>query len=294
MNAIKTEDIETRTNIVKIAITGATGFIGHAVLAELSRRNIAAVACVHTGHEAFSAAGHHVVALDIHNAANDVFIKLGRPDILIHLAWSGLPNYRSLHHIETELPAQYRFLSGLVKAGLPSLVVAGTCFEYGMQSGSLHEDLPTRPENPYGFAKDSLRRKLEFLKAVQPFALTWARFFYLHGKGQAENSLLPQLHRAVVAGEKVFNMSGGEQLRDYLPVEEAARLLVELAVSGRDNGVVNISSGKPISVRRLVEGWIHDNDWTISLNLGYYPYPDYEPMAFWGNDYKYNSIMQRG
>jgi nucleoside-diphosphate-sugar epimerase len=277
---------------MNIAVTGATGFICRAVLAELSQRDIPAVACVRPNHGVFPVAGHQVISLDIHDAAGDTYERLGRPDILIHLAWSGLPNYRSLHHIETELPAQYRFLSGLVKAGLPSLVVAGTCFEYGMQSGPLHEALPTRPDNPYGFAKDALRRKLEFLKAVQPFALTWARFFYLHGEGQAENSLLPQLGRAVAAGEKVFNMSGGEQLRDYLPVEEAARLLVKLAVSSRDYGVVNICSGEPVSVRRLVEGWVRDNGWTINLNLGHYPYPDYEPMAFWGDRQKLDALLE--
>jgi dTDP-6-deoxy-L-talose 4-dehydrogenase (NAD+) len=277
---------------MKIAVTGATGFIGRAVLTELSRRDIAALACVHMNHGAVSAAGHQVISLDIHDAASLTYERLGRPDVLIHLAWSGLPAYRSLHHIETELPAQYRFLSSLVKAGLPSLIVAGTCFEYGMQSGPLHEGLPTRPENPYGFAKDVLRRKLEFLKAAQPFALTWARFFYLHGEGQAESSLLPQLRRSVAAGEQVFNMSGGEQLRDYLPVEEAARLFVKLAVSSQDNGVVNICSGKPVSVRRLVEGWVRDNGWTINLNLGHYAYPDYEPMAFWGDRQKLDALLE--
>ncbi len=276
---------------MRVAVTGASGFIGRAVLSELAYRGISAVVCVRTGHGEFPAAGHQAVTLDIHNASSDTFERLGRPDILIHLAWSGLPNYRSLHHIETELPAQYRFLSGLVKAGLPSLVVAGTCFEYGMQSGPLHEGLPTRPENPYGFAKDALRRKLEYLKAAHPFELTWARFFYLHGEGQAENSLLPQLCRAVAAGETVFNMSGGEQLRDYLPVDEAARLLVKLAISSQGNGVVNICSGKPVSVRRLVESWVHDNGWEISLSLGHYPYPDYEPMAFWGDRQKLDALL---
>jgi len=38
------------------------------------------------------------------------FDRMGRPDILVHLAWDGLPNYKSLHHFETELPKHYRFL----------------------------------------------------------------------------------------------------------------------------------------------------------------------------------------
>lgn len=276
---------------MKIAVTGASGFIGRAVLAELSHRGIAAVACARSVSTDMASAGHRAIALDLHEAPADVYDRLGRPAVVIHLAWRGLPNYRSLHHVESELPAQYRFLSGLVESGLKSLVVAGTCFEYGMQSGPLGEDLPTRPENPYGFAKDALRRELGFLKSSRPFALTWARLFYLYGEGQAGTSLLPQLRQAVASGEKVFNMSGGEQLRDYLAVEEAARLLVSLAVSGRDEGVVNVCSGQPVSVRRLVEGWIRDSGWTIDLNLGHYPYPDYEPMAFWGNRRKLDSIL---
>lgn len=276
---------------MKVAVTGASGFIGRAVLIELSRRGICATACMRANVNALHLSKHNVVAMDIDHAPSDAYARLGHPDVLIHLAWRGLPNYRSLHHIEEELPAQYHFLSDLVKAGLSSLVVAGTCFEYGMQSGPLHEETPTKPENPYGFAKDTLRRQLELLKAVNPFALTWARFFYLHGEGQAETSLFPQLRRAVEAGEKVFNMSGGEQLRDYLAVDEAAHLLVSLATGSRDAGTVNLCSGKPISVRRLVEGWILDNAWKIDLNLGRYPYPDYEPMAFWGDRRKLDILL---
>jgi dTDP-6-deoxy-L-talose 4-dehydrogenase (NAD+) len=68
-----------------------------------------------------------------------------------------------------------------------------------------------------------------------------------------------------------------------LPVEDAAGALVRLACLGRDNGVVNVCSGTPITVAQLVRGWIEANGWSIRLNLGYYPYPDYEPMAFWGD-----------
>lgn len=276
---------------MKVAITGASGFIGRAVLTELSRREIETVACARTNLDEIAPHSGTNVMMDLHDPPADALERLGRPDVLIHLAWGGLPNYKSLHHVEQELPAQYRFLRGLIGSGLQSLLVAGTCFEYGMQSGPLGEGLPTRPDNPYGFAKDALRRELEFLKAARPFALSWARLFYLYGDGQAETSLLPQLREAVARGEKTFNMSGGEQLRDYLAVDDAARLLVELAVAGRDAGPVNVCSGRPVSVRRLVEGWIRDNGWAIELNLGHYPYPDYEPMAFWGKRDKLDGIL---
>ena len=277
---------------MKVAVTGATGFIGRHVIAELEARSVESIALVR--NPATKSLGHfgsRVVSLDLHHPPSDAYELMGRPDVLIHLAWSGLPNYRSLHHFEQELPAQYQFLRGLIDAGLQSLVVAGTCFEYGMQSGPLNEDVAPQPSNPYGYAKDALRCQLEYLKAIHPFRMTWARLFYLYGKGQAEGSLWPQLRQAAERGDARFNMSGGEQLRDYLPVTEVASHLVSLAIASRDVGVVNVCAGTPISVRKLVEGWIEQNGWSITPNLGHYPYPDYEPMAFWGDRSKLDGLL---
>lgn len=268
---------------LKIAVTGAAGFVGRYVLDALAKRGMETVAVVRDQAHAHSPlSASRIVAMDLSSAGADAYDRLGRPDVLIHLAWGGLPNFKSLHHIEHELPWQYRFLRDLVAAGLPSLVVTGTCFEYGMQSGPLSETNLTAPCNPYGFAKDTLRRQLQFLQAANPYLLTWARLFFVFGEGQAKGSIYPQLKHAVMQGDGTFDMSGGEQLRDYLPIEEAARQIVRLALARMDLGPVNVCSGVPVSMRSLVERWIIEQGWKITLNLGRYPYPDYEPMAFWG------------
>lgn len=278
---------------LEIAVTGASGFIGRHVVAELERRSISPVLVLRPSSErALSPSRHVVVPIDLRDPPANSFDLMGRPDALIHLAWGGLPNYTSLHHFEEELPAQYRFLRGLVESGLKNLLVTGTCFEYGLQSGPLDEGLEAKPCNSYGFSKDALRRQLDYFRQVQPFSLTWARLFYLYGDGQSENSLLSQLKRAVMQGEKVFNMSGGEQLRDYLPISDAAVHLVSLALKAQDIGIINVCSGKPISVRRLVEHWIEENGWDIDVNLGHYPYPDHEPMAFWGSTSRLLSLSR--
>ncbi len=278
---------------LKIAVTGASGFIGRHVLAELARQSVGRIVAITRAATRLADADSsvQVVEMDLAQADADSYERLGRPDVLIHLAWDGLPNYRSLHHFETELPRQYRFLKALIEGGLPALLVAGTCFEYGMQSGALSENLTPLPSNPYGYAKDALRRQLEFLRAIQPFALTWVRLFYLYGEGQSPGALYSQLRAAVMRGDTIFNMSSGEQLRDYLSVDEAARFIVELAVRRDDQGIVNLCAGQPISVRRLVENWIQQNAWDITLNLGHYPYPDYEPMAFWGDSLKLEACL---
>lgn len=277
--------------MLKIAVTGASGFIGRHVLAELAHYPVEVIVITRDRTKLENPNNFRVVESDISNPRPNDYMRFREPDILIHLAWQGLPNYKSLHHFETELPMQYLFLKGLIQAGLPSLLVLGTCAEYGMQSSRLSEEMAVFPCTPYGYAKDALRRQLEFLRGDN-LLLTWARLFYTYGEGQSKLSLFSQLSQTIAHGEKVFNMSGGKQFRDYLPVVDVASAIVKLAMKQEDIGIVNICSGKPISVRNLVEGWIKDNGWDIKLNLGYYPYPDYEPMSFWGDNGKLKKIIE--
>jgi dTDP-6-deoxy-L-talose 4-dehydrogenase (NAD+) len=278
--------------MIKVAVTGATGFIGQHVLEYLNSLPVEVVAITRSKDKNLPKLVNGLwVELDIQNPTENMLSLMGGADVLIHLAWQGLPNYKSLHHFELELSIQYNFLSALIKEGLQSVIVVGTCFEYGMQNGSLSEKLDTVPSNSYGFAKDCLRKQLEFLKAQRNFKLTWARLFYLYGDGQSDSSIYQQLKKAIQNSEPRFNMSGGEQLRDYLPVKKAAQYLVDLGLLQRDIGVVNVCSGDSISVRNLVNKWVDENNWDIELNLGFYPYPNYEPMHFWGDSSYLESLV---
>jgi len=275
---------------MNIAVTGATGFVGRAVTRELIAHGISPLLLARNPASIpgeFQAC--QVKPLDLADCGEATFETI--PDVLIHLAWGGLPNYKSNKHFEIELPAQYRFLKKLVSCGLTRIVIAGTCAEYGMQDGCLSETLSPRPNTPYSFAKDSLRQQLELLQQSLPFELVWARLFYMFGEGQNPSALYSQLLKAAQEGQKSFPMSGGEQLRDYQPVEKSAEVLVKLALDPAARGLYNVCSGRPTSVRGLVETWIRQSGWPIIPEIGRYPYPDYEPMAFWGDATKIDSII---
>lgn len=226
------------------------------------------------------------------DVTKNYFDYFDQPDILIHLAWEGLPNYKSLFHIEENLPRHYRFLSNLVRNGLKDVTVTGTCFEYGMQQGCLSEEMPAKPENPYAIAKDLLRRNLEELNGRFNFSFKWIRLFYMYGNGQNPKSLFAQLDKAIEEGDLVFNMSGGEQIRDYLPIENVAKYIVAIAMQQSIKGIVNCCSGKPVRLKDMVSSYLKSKGANILLNLGYYSYPNYEPMEFWGDDKKLKKVIK--
>ena len=113
----------------------------------------------------------------------------------------------------------------------------------------------------------------------------------MYGKGQGPNSLLSQLDNALLNGDTIFNMSGGEQQRDYLPVEKVGAYVVKIALQNKLTGIINCCSGNPITVKEFVEKYLKYQQQSIRLNLGYYPYADYEPMRFWGDDKKLKIII---
>jgi dTDP-6-deoxy-L-talose 4-dehydrogenase (NAD+) len=274
-----------------VAVTGATGFVGRHVVSFL--RCLPGCRVVATGRDEsrLKDLGVDYVVVDLENENLDCYTLLGKPNTLIHLAWEGLPRYHDSIHIERNLVASYRFISTMVQQGVSAVTVAGTCYEYGLQAGCLTENTLPAPITSYGIAKDRLRCLLYSLREHHQFSLCWARLFYMYGEGQSGSSLYSLLKAAVLNGDMVFNMSGGEQLRDYLPVTEVASAIVRLAIFGKNVGIVNVCSGNPVSIRRLVEQWLRENGWEIELNLGYYQYPDYEPMAFWGDATKLNEIL---
>lgn len=283
----------------KVLVTGATGFIGNYVIGELLREGCEIIATSPNVQKAQFTTWYDKVEyipfdLRSQKPGVDYYSFFKRPDALIHLAWEGLPNYKSPFHLEENLPTHSSFLSNLIRHGLADLTVAGTCFEYGMQEGCLTEEMPAKPANPYAIAKDALRKQLVQLQANQYFELKWIRLFYMYGQGQSPNSLFSQLLDAIRKGEKVFNMSPGDQIRDFLDVKKAAEYIIAIALQNKVTGVINCCSGKPVEVKQFVINFLRENNKSIGLNLGYYPYSDLEPRNFWGDTTKLKTILRNG
>ncbi|MEO8665692.1 MAG: NAD-dependent epimerase/dehydratase family protein [Ignavibacteria bacterium] len=282
---------------MKVLVTGATGFIGGHVIRDLLKRNVQVITTSNDKEKAKSSEWFDkvkFVEFDVNNSQahkENLFEYFGSPDKMIHLSWENLPNYKELFHFEKNLFSDYNFLKKVITDGLKDLTVAGTCLEYGMVNGCLDESMVTDPKNPYAIAKDTLRKFIEQLNIQNKFLFKWVRLFYIYGKGQSERSLYTQMEKAVDNNDTEFKMSGGEQLRDFLPVEKVAENITEISLQDSVTGIINCCSGKPQSVRKFVEAYFNSRQKEIKLVTGYYSYPDYEPFAFWGDNTKLNTVL---
>jgi nucleoside-diphosphate-sugar epimerase len=269
---------------MNVAVTGAAGFVGRHLVESLLKKGFTVQAI--DRNEAGLAThcdSAEIMAGDIGAERTIRAILDARPDLVLHAAWDGLSDYKSIAHFESTLFKHYFFLKALIQGGVHRIQALGTCFEYGMRNGCLAETCPAKPVTAYGCAKHTLHVFLQELQKTERFSLQWCRLFYVYGTGQNPKSLLGQLDKAIEHGAKTFKMSMGEQLRDYLPIKKAADLLARIAANESFDGTINCCSGTPVSVRKLVEDRLKHFGSDIQLELGAYPYAEYEPMAFWGS-----------
>lgn len=238
-----------------VLLTGANGFVGRQILNELVRREIPVRAVVRPrGSGASDIPGATVVATgDLFQESADWFAEAcAKVDTVIHAAWyaeSGkyLTSLRNLGCLTGTL----RFAQAAAEAGVKRFVGIGTCFEYDLHGGKLSVDTPLVPITPYAAAKAATYLMLSQQLPPQNVEFCWCRLFYLFGEGEDPRRLVPYVRARLEAGEPA-ELTSGEQVRDFMDVREAARLIVDYSL-GKHSGAVNICSGIGITVRALIE-----------------------------------------
>jgi nucleoside-diphosphate-sugar epimerase len=240
---------------VSVLITGASGFIGRPVLAELAQsgEQIDAV-YAHAEPPALDGVCWHRLDL-ADSGATERLIESIRPQRLVHLAWYVEPGRfwgspENVLWVERSLA----LLRAFARAGGRRAFMLGTCAEYDWrdpQSPLREESSPLAPATPYGTAKDELRRAAADFAEREGIEFTWGRLFFPYGPGENVARLVPSIVLPLLAGESVATTSG-EQVRDFIHVDDVGRAIAAIAFSSI-GGAINIGSGEGVQVRSLVD-----------------------------------------
>jgi nucleoside-diphosphate-sugar epimerase len=240
----------------RILLTGATGFIGRHCVEPLTRRGweVVAVTSAPPSEEATpeAAGGDGVVWRRADLLDPEVpsrLIQETQPDALLHLAWrlvaGSVENYRWTR-------ASLQLLMNFAEAGGKRAVFAGSCAEYDWTATQpLAEAAPRKPATTYGLCKNALGELFEHYRREVDLSAVWARIFFLFGPGEAESRLVASVVLALLTGQPAKS-THGEQLRDYLFVEDLADALACL-VDSELRGPINVASGRAVRLKDLVQ-----------------------------------------
>lgn len=272
---------------MKIFVTGATGFIG--------------AHFVNSAHEA----GYDVVALRRPGSMlgvelrhepswvegsldDDLKSHLECCDAFVHLAAYGVVNNSSDWDgcIYWNVLSTFNLCKQAYEAGINKFLIAGSCFEYG-KSGERYQfipvDAPLEPTHAYAASKAAASVLLQGWAIENHLYMQIMRIFHVFGEGEAESRLWPSLRRAAITGCD-FEMTSGEQVRDFIYVKEAASQLVKaLPFDGILAGaprIKHVGSGHPQTVLDFSSYWWDEWGATGVLKPGVKAYRNNEVMRF--------------
>lgn len=263
---------------MRVAVTGANGFLGTGIVKELATR------------------GHEVVAVDVRcdrveEAAcviersafemEDPYTEMGCPDCVLHLAWRDGFRHNSPAHME-DLASHVSFVGKLTASPLGRLAVMGSMHEVGYHEGGIRAETPCRPQSMYGIAKNALRQAAFLLVEGSGTNLLWLRGYYIVDDSPLGSSIFSKICQAAAEGRKTFPFTTGQNQYDFLDYWEFCSQVAD-AVTGDDGtGIYNICSGRPEKLADRVERFIRDNGFDIELEYGAFPDRPYDSPAVWG------------
>ncbi len=209
-------------------------------------------------------------------------------EVLVHLAaHSANVPYDTLENcLYWNLTTALRMLESAHSKGVSRFVIAGSCFEYG-RSGERYEFIPvTAPLEPtlsYPTSKAAASVAMLGFAAESKTQLSLHRIFQVFGPGEPSGRLWPSIRSMALAG-KDMPMTAGEQIRDFVPVEQVAE---ELLKACHDDTIVpgiakveNLGTGRPQSVRAFAEHWWRHWNARGKILFGEIPYRDGEVMRY--------------
>ncbi|MGI6086275.1 MAG: NAD-dependent epimerase/dehydratase family protein, partial [Acetivibrionales bacterium] len=113
--------------------------------------------------------------------------------------------------------------------------------------------------------------------------------FYIFGDDVHGSSIFSKLTQAASEGKKEFPFTSGKNKYDFISITDLARQIVAAGTQDEITGVINVCSGKPVSLSQQVEWFIHDRGYDIKLQYGAFPDREYDSSEVWGD----NTLIQR-
>jgi len=233
----------------RVLITGSTGFIGARIAERVHEQGHSVALLIRTARTDDRAAAIYadcqIIKGDLQQPSTYAdAIRDFRPDALIHAAWTGVAGAdRNDPHQIDNIGASAALLETAIKAGIKSFIGLGSQAEYGPKSAKLDETTSTDPTTLYGFSKLAALQVTQSMCRLQDIRHAWLRVFSTFGPRDNPTWMIPSLIAKLEAGE-VAELTGCEQIWDFLHIDDAANAALAVLESSTAAGIFNLGSGK--------------------------------------------------
>jgi len=216
---------------MKILITGGAGFLGSHITNLLIKEgnDVVVFDNLSKGHKESVNPKAKLVVGDINDPAKTQEALEG-VDAVIHMA--GLivvpesvkkPELYVLNNVLGSV----NLLDCMIKKNVKKIIFSSSACVYGEPKNlPITENEPLHPDNPYGASKASVEAFLQAYYANHNFDVTILRYFNPYGPGELhepESHAIPNFIKATLAKKPIPLYWNGEQIRDFIYVEDLAR-----------------------------------------------------------------------
>jgi len=271
---------------MKIFITGGTGFIGSHLINHAYAKGIEVVALRREGSLSRIELKKEPqwVTGDL-ESVQDYY--LDGCQAMVHLAGVGVnpadANWEEC--FRWNVSASLALWRKAIDCGVKKFIIIGSCFEYG-SSGEKYEYIPVNaplmPVGAYSASKAAATMAAAGLAQATMQQFILLRPFHTFGEGEDSYRLWPSLRKAAQDGRD-FEMTAGEQVRDFTPVGLVCEKIIECLSIDSPNVpfvIKNVGTGKPCSIFQFAQYWW--NHWQAKgeLKVAAIPYRDREIMRY--------------
>lgn len=226
---------------MKILLTGADGFIGRNFLDNTTSSSVFTVS--RSTIAANKVYQNYMGDLTDKSLIKD--IETEKFDVIIHAAWSGLPNRtEDMNLLNFNM---YRNLIDALSGNQSTRhIFLGSCLEYGNNKGKVNEDAQGVEVDSFG------QTKLRLLKYIEESEINynWLRLFYVFGPHQHKNSLIRSIQRDIYKEQDIV-ISNPNTAHDFIYIKDVISLIDKMLDINLNKGVYNCGSGIPVSIGKI-------------------------------------------